>query len=225
MNADGTNQTIFGPPSPVCSPAWAPDGTRIVFQVGCGSPLLRTVDADDGEVRDLPSFINRADWSPGQVWFTGTGSGFSGLHLAATDGPSVVTLGNDDVRGAAWSPDGTRLVYTTGESGGYALVTIGVAGDGRQELAPGLPIIREPARVGSRCLPRPRGRAIRVQREQPRCESRSCRQWHLATSRTARMGLRWPLRRAAPRGNPPARSPSGHLIRMASRRARPGPFS
>jgi TolB protein len=71
---------------------WSPDGTRIVY--------TRHADSDD------PRFSNSAE-----------------LYLLAADGtgaPQRLTDNTEEERAAAWSPDGTRIVYSCRIGGGTA---------------------------------------------------------------------------------------------------------
>jgi dipeptidyl aminopeptidase/acylaminoacyl peptidase len=154
----GSPQLVHAPEGPIdrylSSPAFSPDGTKIVYVDGRTDVdnSIRVMDADGSHVRmlldqgsmpaaEVPgyacSWLNRIQWSP------------DGSHLAFACDQGIWVMGADGsgltkvVRNASfpeWSPDGTQLAYMRPAfpGGGEATVEI-VALDGThvRELGPG----------------------------------------------------------------------------------------
>jgi dipeptidyl aminopeptidase/acylaminoacyl peptidase len=124
----------------VSNPAWSPDAARIVFNTGAG---LYVMNVDGSGLHQIVGDRNAQHpaWSPdgGRIAFDGTPTSDSGdrtdlytvnpdgsdlRHL--TDTPDAYELAPD------WAPDGSRVVYQTGEA---ELRTI--AADGTDDRALG----------------------------------------------------------------------------------------
>ncbi len=100
------------------SPAWSPDGTRIVFAsqaglqiVGIDGTPARPIQADECCVYDMEPV-----WSPNaaRIAFESARSGIPEIWLVNVDGTGLVQLTQGGFFTPAWSPDGARLAMSDG---------------------------------------------------------------------------------------------------------------
>ena len=131
LNPEGTFAACCGPAS------WSPDGTQVTF----GAPSLDAegaadftrsavyvAEADGSEVEAITepgAFTEAAKWSPDGEWIVFNkksgpiGVKGSDLYLIHPDGSGLKAIttegaaGKSDQVGAVWSPDGTRLLFTS----------------------------------------------------------------------------------------------------------------
>jgi len=141
VDSDGSDLTQLNPEgtfAPCCGPAsWSPDGTQVTF----GAPSLDAAgaadftrsavyvaEADGSRVEAITepgAFTEAARWSPDGEWIVfnkksgPVGIKGSDLYLIHPDGSGLKAIttggsaGKSDQIGAVWSPDGTRLLFTS----------------------------------------------------------------------------------------------------------------
>jgi Tol biopolymer transport system component len=112
------------------APSYSPDGTKIAFDQDAGSakPTVHGIfvaNADGSDPHRLTTGIatkdaydTKADWSPDgkQITFTRVKSKTeAAIFVVRTDGSGLkqLTPWKLDAAGAAWSPDGSKLVFQT----------------------------------------------------------------------------------------------------------------
>jgi Tol biopolymer transport system component len=139
MDADGANRGEIAAPrlegrTPVASPTWSPDGNEIAFAAYGDGGGIYVAFVNGGPERRLTSagpptahVDSEPEWSRdgGSIvfirWTLGTaedGNEYQILRIDAEGGePTVLArfaaVGREQVRGLSWSPDGSRLAYTT----------------------------------------------------------------------------------------------------------------
>jgi len=144
MDADGSHpRNLTGNPKiHDDSPAWSPDGHKIAFQSDRHSASeIFTMDADGGH----PTLIApgaRAAWSPDGKMLACARSieGHSEIWVFPSDGsspPRRLTFDRHFCADPTWSPDGTRIAFTSAGVQGLEIQSTRVDGTDRVVLAAG----------------------------------------------------------------------------------------
>ncbi|SRR5579871_1108117 len=144
MDADGSHpRNLTGDPKiHDDSPAWSPDGRKIAFQSDRRSVSdIFTMDADGGHPTPIAPGA-RAAWSPDGKMLACARSidGHSEIFVVAADGsspPRQVTFDHHFCADPTWSPDGTRLAFTSAGAQGLEIQSMRLDGTDRVVLAAG----------------------------------------------------------------------------------------
>ena len=151
MNADGNNQqrlTINYAGD--YDPAWSPDGTKIAFiSDRDGNNEIYIMDADGSNQRNLTN--NLADeyepaWSPDceKIAFISDREGNLSIFIMNKDGSNQKRLTKNGVisedqnyiwlEAPAWSPDGTKIAFTSKKNGSYQIYVMDADGSNQRKL-------------------------------------------------------------------------------------------
>jgi hypothetical protein len=153
MNADGSNpRRLTNYPLWDGFPDWSPDGTQIAYYsyVNSKNWVIKVMDADGSNPRQLTdsgACDGAPHWSPappgggtGGARITYDSGDCTGDHreiyVIGVDGGTPVNLSNnaaDDLL-AAWSPDGTRLVFSSNRDGNYEIYVMDADGSNVRRL-------------------------------------------------------------------------------------------
>jgi Tol biopolymer transport system component len=143
MHADGTGTARFTFGKAHDShPTWSRDGTAIAFARDGDIYVARGAGSIPERISDPLTEEREPSWSPDGRWIAYVrrtpGTASRELWVMRADGSKrrALTRQNATVATPAWSPDSTRLVYSTNKDGVYALYTIGVDGKGLRRVAP-----------------------------------------------------------------------------------------
>lgn len=113
------------------NPAWSPDGSRIAFTSDRdGLNELYVMNNDGTGVMRLTNVSDEAihpEWSPNGLKLLFTRS-VAGQYIMDADGSNLTSL-NVQGSGATWSPDGSRIVFSSGN-----LFVINADGTGLRDL-------------------------------------------------------------------------------------------
>ena len=156
MDADGTGVTrLTTSPGEDADPAWSPGGTKIAFTSDRGgNEDVYVMSADGTGVRQLtnsPGADSDPAWSPDgrRIAFTSDRDGDQEVYVMNADGsgetdltnsplitastaPGARTFGNDSQ--PAWSPDGTRIAFTSDRDLNDEIYAMNADGTGQVDL-------------------------------------------------------------------------------------------
>jgi Tol biopolymer transport system component len=160
MNADGSDvRQLTDPPAiGTLDPAWSPDGRRIAFSgmnhCVFGTPgtcfnEIFVMNADGSGITKLTDQPGAGSvlptWSPDgrriafqRYTFGSPGSGITAVDIYAmnADGSNVVRLTDDPgfALGPSWSPDGSRIAFSSGRDGDEELYVMNADGSNPRRL-------------------------------------------------------------------------------------------
>ena len=148
VNPDGSERTRVGPNPNGGSPAWSSDGSRFAVarsRVCCtiqGNDIY-TSNLDGSDQQRIAEGGSYPVWSPGnKIAFIRDTSGCCQIYTINPDGTDEIRLTNDNAVDllAGWSPNGTRLLFTSNRdatpNNQFDLFTINPDGSGRTNLTP-----------------------------------------------------------------------------------------
>ena len=137
-NADGSGQRPLTATRNVdeANPAWTANGAALVYEAQVdGERQIRIVALPTGPSRRI-AVTDTEEWSPtisrtGRLAFVSTRNGPPQVFVASSDGLDAARFDANepatpaiDIRDVAWSPDGSRLAYTSVAGDGSSAVTV-----------------------------------------------------------------------------------------------------
>ena len=147
MNADGSaNRRLTPQPADGHSPAWSPDGRKLMFSSRRdGNWEVYVMNPDGSDQRNLtrnPRSDGSATWSPDgrKIAFVTRRDGNWEVYVMNPDGSDQRNLtrnpGNDGPQGwgAAWSPDGRKITFVSDRDGNSEVYVMNADGSGQRRL-------------------------------------------------------------------------------------------
>ncbi len=140
-NANGSNpQQITSSATHIYSPSWSPDGTKILFSKAVSSHVnIFYMNADGTNETQVTStgIYYEPEYSPdGTKIVAEFDSTDDEIYIMNTDGTNIVNLTNNSVddKKASWSPNGTKLAYSSLVSGSQEIFTMNPDGTSKTQL-------------------------------------------------------------------------------------------
>jgi uncharacterized repeat protein (TIGR01451 family) len=141
MNADGSAQApLTDGTYPDENPAWSPDGRKIAYASYrhlTNRIVVMNADGSGGTPLTGPRFAYLPKWSPDgrKIAYTDYTEAFE-VYVMNADGTNQapITPTSANAAGADWSPDGTRLVFSTSRDGVNQIYVMSADGSGATRL-------------------------------------------------------------------------------------------
>lgn len=136
-DADGFNeQVILDSKQPLMSPAWSPDGQKLVYvSFESGRPEIFIQEVFSGQRQSItkyPGLNNAPVWSPDgrylAMTLSKTGNPEVYIYSLQTGKLTQITQHPAIDTEPAWSPDGSKLVFTSDRGGRPQLYTVNMNG-------------------------------------------------------------------------------------------------
>ncbi|HEY3885460.1 MAG TPA: winged helix-turn-helix domain-containing protein, partial [Vicinamibacterales bacterium] len=139
MDADASHpRNLTNNPANDDTPAWAPDGRRIAFQSDRRGPIeIFVMDADGGNPTPIARGA-RAAWSPDnrRIAYQVHIDGHSEISIVDVPGGAShrMTFDRTFAGDPSWSPDGTRLAFSSTKGNSLQIDVMRLDGSGRTTL-------------------------------------------------------------------------------------------
>jgi Tol biopolymer transport system component len=148
MDINGISQLRITNSAEGCSkPVWSPDGNKIAFvsrNQFQGDIYVTDVNGtEELRLTDNPAYDSNPSWSPdgAQILFTSdrdlnenNEAGATEIYVMNADGSNQTRLTFDEARkdDPRWSPDGSKVVYTSTISGQFEIYVMNI--DGKEQI-------------------------------------------------------------------------------------------